>query len=33
MPREGVFARVLEGGKAKVGDDIEILKEGEPDVG
>jgi len=25
MPREGVFARVLEGGKAAVGDDIEVL--------
>lgn len=25
MPREGIFARVLKGGKAKVGDDIEVL--------
>jgi len=26
MPKEGVFARVLEGGKIKVGDEIEILE-------
>lgn len=25
MPREGIFARVLKGGKVKVGDDIEVL--------
>ncbi len=25
MPREGVFARVLEGGKVEVGDEIEVL--------
>jgi len=25
MPREGVFARVIEGGKAAVGDDVEVL--------
>jgi len=25
MPREGVFARVLKGGKVKVGDDIEVF--------
>ena len=25
MPREGIFAKVLEGGKAAVGDDIEVL--------
>lgn len=27
MPREGIFARVLEGGKVKVGDEIEVLTE------
>ncbi len=26
MPREGIFTRVLKGGKIKAGDDIEILK-------
>ena len=25
MPREGVFARVIEGGKAAAGDDVEVL--------
>ncbi len=25
MPREGIFARVLKGGKVRVGDDIEVL--------
>lgn len=25
MPREGIFARVLKGGKVKVGDEIEVL--------
>jgi MOSC domain-containing protein YiiM len=25
MPREGIFAKVLEGGKAKVGDNVEII--------
>jgi MOSC domain-containing protein YiiM len=25
MPREGVFARVIEGGKAAVGDDVEVI--------
>lgn len=25
MPREGIFARVLKGGKVKVGDDIEVF--------
>ena len=27
MPREGIFARVLEGGKVKTGDEIEVLYE------
>jgi len=27
MPREGIFARVLKGGKVKVGDQIEVLTE------
>ncbi|MDP2856338.1 MAG: MOSC domain-containing protein [bacterium] len=27
MPREGIFARVLKGGKVKVGDEIEVLTE------
>ncbi len=27
MPREGIFTRVLKGGKIKAGDDIEIIKE------
>ena len=27
MPREGVFTRVLHGGRISVGDDLEILKE------
>jgi MOSC domain-containing protein YiiM len=27
MPREGVFTRVLKGGKVKVGDEIEVLTE------
>ncbi|MCP2604894.1 MOSC domain-containing protein [Candidatus Aminicenantes bacterium AH-873-B07] len=27
MPKEGVFARVLEGGEIKVGDEIEILED------
>jgi MOSC domain-containing protein YiiM len=26
MPKEGVFAKVLEGGKAAVGDDVEVLQ-------
>ena len=26
MPREGVFAKVLDGGKAQVGDDIELME-------
>jgi|YelNatPaOPRAMG01_1025707.scaffolds.fasta_scaffold02772_14 MOSC domain-containing protein YiiM len=32
MPREGIFARVLRGGKARAGDRIEVLGEGhDPD--
>lgn len=31
MPREGVFAKVLEGGKAAVGDDVEVLEGGAGD--
>jgi len=27
MPREGIFTRVLEGGKVKAGDEIEVLSE------
>jgi len=27
MPREGIFARVLEGGKVKAGDEIEVISE------
>jgi len=27
MPREGIFARVLEGGKVKAGDEIEVVSE------
>jgi len=27
MPREGIFARVLKGGKVKTGDEIEVLSE------
>lgn len=27
MPREGIFARVLKGGKVKVGEEIEVLTE------
>jgi len=27
MPREGVFTRVLKGGKVKFGDEIEVLTE------
>ena len=30
MPREGVFARVLHGGKIKIGDDLELAKENIP---
>ena len=30
MPREGVFARVLHGGKISVGDDLELAKENIP---
>ncbi|MCL5291963.1 MAG: MOSC domain-containing protein [Actinobacteria bacterium] len=29
MPREGIFARVIEGGKVKAGDSVEILSLGE----
>ncbi|MCR4429013.1 MAG: MOSC domain-containing protein [Caldiserica bacterium] len=28
MPREGIFARVLEEGEIKIGDEIEVLNEG-----
>jgi MOSC domain-containing protein YiiM len=26
MPREGIFARVINGGKIKIGDEIRLLK-------
>ena len=30
MPREGVFGRVLEGGRLRAGDDVAVAEEGEP---
>ena len=29
MPREGVFARVIHGGRIKAGDEMEIISQGE----